>query len=294
MKMTNYVNEQPRHGQKCSSDTNQTGHTADQHSPEQVAALAKDGSQKFGVDGDRRTIQLIVFSFGILCVIQATLNFSLRLALHFSRESSHTDCNKTGFGDQNQIPRPGQCDGLMERTLALTNDRDALEKRNTELNSKIKELEEEKARLKMQLRWLNGCTSSQTCPADWREIKSRCYFLSRESKTWEESRKYCQSRGADLVVINSEQEQRDLYRLDGDSVLLFWIGLSDTDGTYKWVDGSPLTRSFWESGQPNDGGPDNKEDCVEMYHLRPQLANWNDADCGKQQRWMCEKDPCNS
>lgn len=54
---------------------------------------------------------------------------------------------------------------------------------------------------------LSGCESSQQCPAEWREINSRCYFLSSESKTWEESRSYCQSRGADLVVINSEQEQ---------------------------------------------------------------------------------------
>lgn len=35
----------------------------------------------------------------------------------------------------------------------------------------------------------------------------------------------------------------DLYRLDGDAYLLFWIGLYDTAGNFKWVDGSVLTRS---------------------------------------------------
>lgn len=53
----------------------------------------------------------------------------------------------------------------------------------------------------------SGCERCQRCPADWREINSRCYFLSTDSRTWENSRKYCQSKGADLVVINSEQEQ---------------------------------------------------------------------------------------
>lgn len=54
---------------------------------------------------------------------------------------------------------------------------------------------------------LGGCVSPDQCPAGWMEINSRCYFLSTESKTWEDSRKYCQSKDADLVVINSEQEQ---------------------------------------------------------------------------------------
>ncbi|KAL7403597.1 hypothetical protein ABVT39_002746 [Epinephelus coioides] len=144
----------------------------------------------------------------------------------------------------------------------------------------------------------SGCVSSQQCPADWSEINSRCYFLSTEEKTWEESRKYCRSKDADLVVINSEQEQGALYRLDGNADLLFWIGLKDTAGTnrWKWVDGSVLTEPFWQSGQPDHGGPNNVEDCVEMYHRNPVQANWNDAPCGAQRRWLCERDtysrPC--
>ncbi|XP_070776325.1 asialoglycoprotein receptor 1-like [Enoplosus armatus] len=111
----------------------------------------------------------------------------------------------------------------------------------------IKVVEEERDRLKMKLSGekkseMSGCASSQQCPAGWREINSRCYFLSTEQKTWEDSRKYCQRKDADLVVIDSEQEQRALYRLDGNIELVFWIGLHDTAGTFKWVDGSALTR----------------------------------------------------
>uniref|UniRef100_A0A668AQ37 C-type lectin domain-containing protein n=1 Tax=Myripristis murdjan TaxID=586833 RepID=A0A668AQ37_9TELE len=47
----------------------------------------------------------------------------------------------------------------------------------------------------------------QRCPENWMEINSRCYFLSRESKSWKESREDCQSKDADLVIISSEQEQ---------------------------------------------------------------------------------------
>uniref|UniRef100_A0A3B4Z2N4 C-type lectin domain-containing protein n=1 Tax=Stegastes partitus TaxID=144197 RepID=A0A3B4Z2N4_9TELE len=84
-----------------------------------------------------------------------------------------------------------------------------------------------------------GTSSSQRCPPDWREIQSKCYFLSTEMKTWEDSRKYCQRNGSDLVVINSQQEQVlcsssalvDMY-------LLFWIGLKGTNRVFRWVDGS--------------------------------------------------------
>ncbi|KAJ8002547.1 hypothetical protein DPEC_G00160040 [Dallia pectoralis] len=41
----------------------------------------------------------------------------------------------------------------------------------------------------------------------WRYNGSSLYFLSTEEKIWEESRQDCVRRGADLVIINSEEEQ---------------------------------------------------------------------------------------
>ncbi|XP_018520423.1 C-type lectin domain family 4 member M [Lates calcarifer] len=275
MEMLDSVNEQPRCGQKC-RNTNQT---------------------------ERRFIQLLFLSFGVLCITQAILNVSLRLTLYSNKESTPPFCNTTHITDQNQKKklgidydqkRLGDCNRLHERFNALTRDKNLLENRNTELNNRIMTLEEERDRLKMILRELSGSVTSQQCPTDWKNIRSRCYFLSSESKTWEESRRYCLSKGADLVVINTEQEQRDLYRLDGTSNLLFWIGLHDTGGTFKWVDGSALTKPFWQSGQPDRGGPNNREDCVEMYHSNPVLANWNDAPCGSKRHWLCEMDPFTS
>ncbi|KAF7645310.1 hypothetical protein LDENG_00206730 [Lucifuga dentata] len=110
-------------------------------------------------------------------------------------------------------------------------------------------------------------------------------------KTWVDSRDDCQTKGAHLVVINSEQEQRDLYRLNGNEWLLFWIGLSDRDtpGTYEWVDGSAPATLYWQSGQPDDGGPNKKEECVEMYHHNPVLNSWNDAPCEHKLHFLCEK-----
>lgn len=266
IEMPDYVNQLPGRGQKHSGDATQS---------------------------ERRPCQLLLLSFGLLCIIQATLNISLRLSLHSSKESTHLDCNKTHFSDNEvkevkevQVYCKPVCNKLQERFNALTRDRDQLRNRNNELTKMIKNIREEKERLTVKLRVLGGCVSPQQCPAGWRKINSSCYFLSNESKTWEDSRKYCQSQGADLVVINNEQEQTALYHLDGEAVQLFWIGLLyDTAGTFKWVDGSALTKPFWQDNQPDHGG-----DCVEMYNLKPVLASWNDAPCGHKQRWLCERE----
>ncbi|XP_071360751.1 CD209 antigen-like isoform X2 [Trachinotus anak] len=247
---------------------------------------------------NRRLPQLLFLSFGVVCIIQAVLNISLRLALYSSKGSSPLDCNTTDLSDQDRDVEtycegkmPGHCNRLQERFNALTRDKNLLENRNSELNNMIKDVKEERDRLRIMLRELGGSTAALKCPAGWREINSRCYFLSSESRTWQESRKYCQDNGGDLVVISSEQEQAALYRLDGDRYLLFWIGLYKTNEIFKWVDGSALTKQFWQTGQPDHGGPNNSEDCVEMYHDNPEQANWNDAPCEQKRRWLCEKNP---
>uniref|UniRef100_A0A8D3CLA6 C-type lectin domain-containing protein n=1 Tax=Scophthalmus maximus TaxID=52904 RepID=A0A8D3CLA6_SCOMX len=94
---------------------------------------------------------------------------------------------------------------------------------------------------------LSGCgSSSKRCPANWIEMNRRCYFMSSERRTWDDSRTDCQIKGADLVVINSELEQFisfDKFVRSFPSPV--WIGLSDEEkeGEWKWVNGSVVTET---------------------------------------------------
>uniref|UniRef100_A0A3B4Z665 C-type lectin domain-containing protein n=1 Tax=Seriola lalandi dorsalis TaxID=1841481 RepID=A0A3B4Z665_SERLL len=114
------------------------------------------------------------------------------------------------------------------------------------------------------------------------------YYISSTKKSWHDSRDDCLQRGADLVIINKIGLISVAYRL-----LKFhkttWIGLSDreTEGIWKWVDGTPMTKSYWARGEPNSYEGKN-EDCVEIRYPDEE-KNWNDIPCEDQRFWICEK-----
>ncbi|XP_066517825.1 CD209 antigen-like protein E [Hoplias malabaricus] len=118
----------------------------------------------------------------------------------------------------------------------------------------------------------------------WVYFGSSFYFISCSSKSWSESRDFCRNRGADMVIINSEEEQ-DFIAENLCNAKNAWIGLTDrdTEGKWEWVDGSILISGNWKKGEPNNKG---NEDCVEFF---PQTKKWNDEDCSDEKRWICEK-----
>ncbi|KAE8300721.1 CD209 antigen-like protein D [Larimichthys crocea] len=119
----------------------------------------------------------------------------------------------------------------------------------------------------------------------WVYFHPSFYYISSVMKSWNDSRDDCLQRGADLMIINSKEEQefsRKFHKLT-------WIGLTEreTKGVWKWVDGTTLTESYWGPGEPNDN-KNKAEECVELrFH---DIENsWNDISCKNQNFWICEK-----
>ncbi|XP_033479011.2 uncharacterized protein LOC117254724 [Epinephelus lanceolatus] len=245
--------------------------------------------------------------------MQAALNISLRLAL-FNMAKNVTE-------ERDELRRinsdiEASCKNLTEerddlkRKLnhsvsqqnSLTEERDKLRRINSDIEASRKNLTEERDDLK---RKLNDCVSQQNSlteerdklnraiqgcrmeleklsPARWMYFRGSFYHISSDQKTWQESRRDCQQKDADLVIINSKEEQ-DFTR---QFKKYMWIGLTDlqTEGTWKWVDGTQVTKSYWGPKEPNGGSGEN---CGEMKF--DSENSWNDGSCSLSHFWMCEK-----
>ncbi|EDM04972.1 asialoglycoprotein receptor 1, isoform CRA_b [Rattus norvegicus] len=125
------------------------------------------------------------------------------------------------------------------------------------------------------------------CPINWVEYEGSCYWFSSSVKPWTEADKYCQLENAHLVVVTSWEEQRFVQQHMGP--LNTWIGLTDQNGPWKWVDGTDYETGFknWRPGQPDDWyghGLGGGEDCA---HFTTD-GHWNDDVCRRPYRWVCE------
>ncbi|XP_008289572.1 CD209 antigen-like protein E [Stegastes partitus] len=118
----------------------------------------------------------------------------------------------------------------------------------------------------------------------WKKYQCHCYYTSTEVKTWAESKKDCERRGADLVIINNQEKQTFVSDLNrrGDS----WIGLKseglkDWSFQWSWVDGATLTFTNWKKGVSlipvND---------TQVYI--DLQGKWNHASSGAK-HWICER-----
>uniref|UniRef100_A0A3B5LPJ3 C-type lectin domain-containing protein n=1 Tax=Xiphophorus couchianus TaxID=32473 RepID=A0A3B5LPJ3_9TELE len=132
------------------------------------------------------------------------------------------------------------------------------------------------------------------CPLGWLIFNSSCYFFSYTESTtvkknWHKSREDCIKRGADLVVIDNQQDFFlffCLHLLHG-----FWIGLTDkeTEGTWVWLNNvTEVEPRYWMDGEPNDWNT--AEDCgVAIYSDENPWKTRYDGACRQRQlQWICE------
>ncbi|XP_072526438.1 uncharacterized protein [Salminus brasiliensis] len=222
--------------------------------------------------GSRR-YRLTAVCLGLLCALLLTaitllwINFNNLTAERDQLYTSYT--NLTAERDQ-----------LQTSYTNLTAERDQLHTSYTNLTAERDQLQAERDRLQRRLSELEKATQE-----GWMYFSSSIYYISTEKKSWSESREHCRKRGADLLIINSREEQDFIHKLRGGQQV--WIGLTDRErkGVWKWVDGSALTTEFWRTGEPNGAN----EHCVITGYKSDSVKNWADFPCKDQFVWICEK-----
>ncbi|XP_073730838.1 asialoglycoprotein receptor 1-like isoform X3 [Misgurnus anguillicaudatus] len=89
----------------------------------------------------------------------------------------------------------------------------------------------------------NALTDLHFNSSTWIYYKFSFYYISSDYKSWSDSRRDCKEKGADLLIINNEEEEVFLRRRTGYNI---WIGLTKEQGVWKWVDGTTLTSGYWK------------------------------------------------
>uniref|UniRef100_A0A9J7XDU7 Si:ch73-343l4.8 n=1 Tax=Cyprinus carpio carpio TaxID=630221 RepID=A0A9J7XDU7_CYPCA len=213
------------------------------------------------LSGGSRCLVLITVGLGLICVL--LLVFIILQHITITAERDPIKSYKNTVEEFNQT-----INSLQDNYTDLT-------QKNLKLETRVKDLTAEKKQLQRDFDSLN-----KKGPV--------CFFISTELKSWSDSRQYCRDRGADLVIINTEEKV--ISSLVSERV---WIGLSDTEneGIMKWVDNSTLKQGFWLKGEPNNT---NNEDCIQLNYNRGKpgwspLNSWNDVACSEKKKGICEK-----
>ncbi|XP_044840015.1 killer cell lectin-like receptor subfamily F member 1 [Mauremys mutica] len=124
-----------------------------------------------------------------------------------------------------------------------------------------------------------GC-GCKLCPADWLPHKNKCYWVSKESKTWNESREDCSAKSSQMLMIQDKEEMA--YVVSIPQLNLVWLGLSVTSPERKWtwVDGSTFDETLFQVSGSAEGNS-----CGWIRGRRILSET-----CGAEFKWICQKE----
>lgn len=143
------------------------------------------------------------------------------------------------------------------------------------------------------------------CLSGWTLLNSSCYFFSSVespavTKNWPDSRADCISRGADLIVIDNQEEQKfvsaTIETLRGKQDSLensFWIGLTDTktEGSWIWINNvTEVEPRYWKDREPDNDGLLGEDCGATGYSPNNPWKTRKDLDCHHDEtHWICER-----
>lgn len=176
----------------------------------------------------------------------------------------------------------------------VDNNRDQLATASEALKqlSAVDSLSKSVASLKCSLEHIihNRSVGAGCCPLGWEQFGLNCYFFSRSSLSWNESREWCEENSAHLVILLTDKDWDFVTRQAVSES--FWVGLSDwRTGRWEWINRTPysIERRRWVPGQPDNWadhglGP-GTEDCAHLH----STGRLNDLHCTTKLRYICQK-----
>ncbi|GAB1296342.1 C-type lectin domain family 10 member A [Apodemus speciosus] len=178
--------------------------------------------------------------------------------------------------------------GLSQKVTSLES---TVEKREEALKTDLSELTDSVKQLKEDLKALTcqlaSLKNNAAAPYTGRCTKAAATGSLSLRSPGQEADKYCRQENSHLVVVNSLEEQNFLQNRVAN--VISWIGLTDQNGPWRWVDGTDFEKGFknWAPEQPDNWyghGLGGGEDCAQFA----AFGRWNDDVCQRTFHWICE------
>ncbi|XP_061432498.1 macrophage mannose receptor 1-like [Lethenteron reissneri] len=118
----------------------------------------------------------------------------------------------------------------------------------------------------------------QGCKPGWKRFLSACFVFDAAPRSHADAVARCASQGAALASVHDRFEQAFITSQIGlGSLGSYWLGLSDVDqpGTFRWLDGRPVTYTHWGVNQP--GG--DAAGCVVVEAGTTAAGLWSVRNC---------------
>ncbi|XP_029783396.1 C-type mannose receptor 2 isoform X1 [Suricata suricatta] len=125
---------------------------------------------------------------------------------------------------------------------------------------------------------------------EWLRFQEAEYKFFEHHSTWAQAQRICTWFQAELASIHSQAELdflgHNLQKFSRGQEQHWWIGLhtAESDGRFRWTDGSIINFISWAPGKPRPIGKDKK--CVYMTASR---EDWGDQRCLTALPYICKR-----
>jgi hypothetical protein len=137
----------------------------------------------------------------------------------------------------------------------------------------------------------NDCSGladdSASCPCPIETIGESRYAFCNLPMPWNEADAHCRSLGGRLASAGTSEQSAAIFEHAQAAVDdRWWLGGGDreTEGVFKWRDGSALADDMWAKGQPDNEACN--QDCVALR--KGGGGSLNDTHCGQHRPFVCQ------
>ncbi|XP_051910340.1 collectin-12-like isoform X3 [Hippocampus zosterae] len=131
------------------------------------------------------------------------------------------------------------------------------------------------------------------CPPEWLHYRNKCYWFSKDSRSFDEAKTACERNSSSLLIIH-DMDQQEWLQKQTSGKGYFWMGLTDQaeENVWRWLDGSQPAFTKWKPGQPDNWGHGHEsgENCAGLIHD----GLWNDFFCEDLINYICLKPQTNT